>query len=1029
MFSKLFIDRPILASVISITIVLAGLTALKYLPVELYPNIVPPQVSVSTVYPGASATDVADTVASPLEQAINGSENMLYMQSQSGANGSMGLDVLFDIGTDIDKAYIDVQNRVNGVTSGLPNEVQQVGVTVQKRSSSFLLIVALQSQDDRYDPIFVSNFASLNVAEDLKRIKGVSDVTVFGAGEYSMRIWLKPDQMAQLSITMPEIVNAIRVQNAQYPIGQIGAPPTPSYVDLTFPIVTRGRLTDPSQYENIILRATPQGSIVRIKDIGRVELGAENYDMRGELNGRATTLLGVSMQFGANSLHVSNEVQEALEELSQHFPYGISYSIPYDNSRFDKASIREVIETVILAAILVILVMFFFLQNLRATLIPITAMIVSILGTFAVMYVLGFSLNSLTLFGLVLAIGIVVDDAIVVVENVERNMREKNLSPKEAALLGMREVTGPVIAIVFVLCAVFIPVAFLGGIAGQLYKQFAITITISVVISGLVALTLSPALAAALLKPHSTSRFSLWFHRRFDRMTNYYMNGTKWLIRFPLVGMALYVVFVGVVYIFMQTIPKSFVPAEDKGYFIMSAQLPDAASLDRTQRVTNVITEETLQNPAIESLFAFTGYSFLDGNTRPNAGTYFAILKDWKERKSTKLSVTNVIKELNAKYEAVPQAVILPFNPPPISGLGKVGGFECWVQNRTDKGRLFLSEAVNKLVEKASKRKELVGVSASNASESLQLFIDVDRDKAKAYGVELNEIFVTLQGLFGSIYVNDFNKFGRVFKVKVQAEPIYRLRLSDIRQIYVRSSYNKMIPLTSIVDFHFNQGPALASRFDGFMAMQITGNAAPDYSSGQAIAAMEEVALEVLPEGMSLEWSGAAFQEKRTGGTSFAVLLTGILMIFLILAALYNRWALPISILLVVPLGNLGAFLAIWLMGISDDIYFQIGLITLVALNVKNAILIIEFAHQKRKEGLNAVEAAVTAARLRFRAILMTSLTFIFGVLPLVFTRGAGAASRHSVGTGVLGGMIAATCLGIFFVPLFYTLIERKREK
>lgn len=1024
MISKFFIDRPIFASVISIVIVLFGLLSLFNLPIEQYPSITPPQIIVSAVYPGASAETISETVAAPLEQQINGVENMIYMYSQSSASGILNLNVFFDIGTDIDKAQIDVQNKVNLVMSQLPLDVQRQGLKVQKQSPSFLMIVAIQSETDRYDEIYTSNFASINVVDELKRIKGISDVQVIGAKDYSMRIWLKPDRMAQLGITTEDIAQAIKTQNSQYAVGQIGQQPTSSPLELTLPVTAKGRLINPHEFDEIILRANKDGSTVLLKDVGRAELGAQSYDVIGELNGKPTTLISVYQQYGANALEVANHVRKTMEQLQKNFPAGLTFSIPYNITKFVQASIHEVTKTIFEAAVLVVIVVFLFLQSLRSTIIPMVAMIVSIVGTFTGMYILGLSINSLTLFGMVLAIGIVVDDAIVVIENVERNLREFHLPPIEAAKRAMEEVTGPIIAIVFVLLAVFLPVTMLGGIAGELYKQFAVTIVISVMISGVVALTLSPALATKLLsKDTNPSKFSIWFNTTLEKTTGMYVSLVKILLKRVFIGISLFTLLLVLTCFLFKTTPTSFVPAEDQGYVMAMAILPDGASLPRSESVTKQIQKIVKENEAVENLVSITGYSFLEGVNKTNAASYFIILKDWSKRTQKNMQAGAVLRSLAMQFFQIPNALILPFNPPSIHGLGTVGGFEFWIQNKGLGGLNALQEATEKFIIEASKRPELKNLNATIDTNAKQLFIDLDRTKALSLNVPINDVYQSLQVLLGSLYVNDFNKFGKVYKVMLQAEPEYRSSPDNIGEIYVRSRENVMIPLKSIVKVELIKGATLVSRFNGFLAAKITGSANTGYSSGQAMIALQEIANEVLSEDMGFAFSGESYQESKTSGSSSKVLIGGMVMVFLILSALYENWSMPISILLAIPFGIFGAFLAIYLVGLSNDVYFQIGLVTLIALSAKNAILIVEFAVQRHHEGLPLFEAAVEASKLRFRAILMTSLTFIFGVIPLVLSSGAGAASRVSVGMGVLGGMISATFLAIFFVPLFYQLV------
>ncbi len=1025
MFSNFFIDHPIFASVISIVITFAGLVAGLNLPVEQYPNITPPLIQVTTFYPGASAQTIADSVGAPLEQQINGVENMIYMYSQNSSSGNYVLSIYFDIGSDPEKAQIDVNNDVSQVIAQLPEEVQKQGVIVQKQTPNILLFVNLQSPDGTYDDIFVSNYANTNILPELQLIPGISEVSIIGSRIYAMRIWLKPDRMAQLEITAADVFQAIQEQNSQLPAGMIGGNPNSLPIELTLPVIATGRLSTAEEFENIILRANSDGSMVFMKDIANVELGAANYDVNTLLSGKSMTAIAIYQQYGANALQVADKVKDKMKELEKDFPKGIIYSIPYDTTKFVKASIHEVLKTILEAAVLVVLVVLLFLQNLRSTLIPMLAMVVSIVGAFAGMLILGYSINTLTLFAMVLAIGIVVDDAIVVIENVEHNMRALKLSAKDAAKKAMSEVSGPVIAIVFVLCAVFIPVAFLGGIAGQLYRQFAITISISVVISGIVALTLSPALAAILLKhKKEDSNFTKKFNQIFEMFGNGYVYVARQLILRPVLALTLFAAVCLLVVFFFTKVPSSFVPNEDQGYLMGIAMLPDGASMRRVEKVTDQVNKIALSDPSVEDVVALEGFGLLDGLNRSNQASYFFVLKDWDERTARDQSAEAILQRFGMQFWGIEEALVLPFNPPAIQGIGTVGGFEFWIQSRGTGNIDDLEKYAKEIVAKANQDPVLSGVNTNIDANTKQFFLSYDREKSKSMSVPIKDVYQTLQAMIGSAYVNNFNKFGRVYNVYVQAEDIFRSKPHDIGEIYVRSSTGQMVPLKALVEIRDAKGPSLISRFNSFNAARINGSAAAGFSSGQAMDAMEKIAREVLPQGMTFAWGGQSYQEKKMTGTGPKVMAAGIFMVFLILAALYEKWSLPFSILMAVPFGILGALIAVWLRGMTNDVYFQIGLITLIALSAKNAILIVEFAVLKRQQGLSFADAALEAGRSRLRAILMTSLTFILGVVPLLVASGAGAASRHSVGTGVMGGMITATFLAVFFVPFFYKLLE-----
>ncbi|WP_025040295.1 multidrug efflux RND transporter permease subunit [Nitrosospira briensis] len=1031
MSSHFFIDRPIFASVLSIIIVVLGLVSLQKLPIAQFPQITPPMVQIDADYPGASAEIVAEAVARPIEVQLPGIDNLLYYDSTSTNDGHMTMRLTFEIGTDVDIAQVQTQNRQRLAEPQLPDEVIRQGVTVKKTSPDLLAVIMLSSTDPRHETVFLSNYALLRVLDNVKRIPGVGDAIIFGAQNYSMRLILNPVRMAQLDITPTEIAAVVREQNRDFPAGRIGREPTPKGTELTIPVITRGRMSEVKEFEDMIVRAYPDGSMVRMRDIARVELGAQSYDLEGRWNGQPNAFLLTFLSPGANALETVKHVRQEMEKLARSFPAGVSYDIPYDTTTFIDVSIKEVVKTLIEATLLVILVVFLFLQSWRATLIPAVAVPISLIGTLAGMEALGFSINTLTLFGMVLAIGIVVDDAIVVVENVERHMTKGGLSPRDAAKKAMDEVTGPVVAIVLVLAAVFVPVAFLGGITGELYKQFAITIALSVAISGFVALTLSPALCALVLKPGHDSANKFWniFNRSFDWIQGRYVGTVGTILKRSLIALAIFGALIIVILGLFKTIPGSFLPEEDQGYFITIVQLPEGASKTRTIEVLKKIETYFRANPAVHSTDVLAGQNFVFGTRGTNQATMFVPLQHWDTRTDPSDQVPGLIAAALGEFAKIPEALILAFNAPSIPGLGSTGGFSLQLQDPSGGDFTEFAAVAQEFVAKAVEYPAIAAANTNFRVSTPRLYAQVDRERAKALGVPISEVFDTMQAYFGNLYVNDFVKFGRVYRVQTEALPEYRSRPDDISKVYVRAqngTEHTMIPLDSVVSTEFSSGPDPVTHFNGFNTALVLGGAAPGYSSGQALAALEQAANEILiPRGYTIDWSGISFQEQKAGGQSIMVFAFALLMVFLVLAALYESWSVPFAVILAIPFGVLGALLAIWVRGLTNDIYFQIGLITLIGLTAKNAILIVEFANQRYAEGVPLVDAALEAARLRFRPIIMTSMAFILGVFPLVVASGAGAASRNSIGTGVFGGMLAATFLAIFFVPLFFVMIGK----
>jgi multidrug efflux pump len=1029
---RFFIDRPIFASVLSIIIVVVGLVSFKALPIAQFPEITPPVVQIEADYPGASAEVIADSVARTIEVQLPGIDNLLYYDSTSTNDGHMTIRLTFEIGTDVDIAQVQTQNREKLAEPQLPPEVVRQGISVKKVSPDLLAVVALSSSDPRHDTVFLSNYAILRVIDNIKRLKGVGDAYVFGQQNYSMRLILDPIRMAQLSLTPTDIANVVREQNRDFPAGMVGREPAPKGTELTIPVITQGRFTEVKDFEEMIVRALPNGSMVRLKDVTKVELGAQSYTLEGRWNGKPNVFLLTFLSPGANALDTVKRVRKEMEEVSKSFPPGVSWDIPYDTTRFIEVSIEEVVKTLGAAMILVILVVYLFLQSWRTTLIPGVAVPVSLIGTFAGMQALGFSINTLTLFGMVLAIGIVVDDAIIVVENVERHMKEECCSSKEAAKRAMAEVTGPIVAIVLVLCAVFVPVGFLGGITGQLYKQFAITIAMSVVISGLVALTLSPALCALVLKPGDEGQrkgFFALFNKVFDWTQTRYTTTVGVILKRSGLALAVFGGLLIIVISLLRVIPSGFLPEEDQGYFITMIQLPDGASKQRTDDVLSKIENYFLSVPEIHSTDALSGLNFVFNTRGPNTATMFLPLHLWDERKRPQQHVKAIIGAAYGEFAKIPEALILAFNAPSIRGLGATGGFSLQLQDPTGGDFRKFETVAQEFLAKARQDSAIGAIGTSFRVNSPRLYAHVNRERAKALGVPISEVFDTLQAFFGNLYVNDFLKFGRVYRVQTEAEAQYRSKPEDISKIYVRALNGQgpsMIPLDTVVTTHHTSGPDPVTHFNGYNTALVLGAAAPGYSSGQVLDALERVAKEVLiPQGYGIDWSGISYQERLVGRQSVYAFAFGLLMVFLVLAAQYESWTVPFAVILAVPFGVFGALSAVWLRGMNNDIYFQIGLVTLIGLAAKNAILIVEFANHRHEAGMSSAQAASEAARLRFRPIIMTSMAFILGVVPLVFATGAGAASRQSIGTGVFGGMLAATFLAIFFVPLFFVLIRK----
>ena len=1037
MFSRFFIERPIFAAVVAIIIAIAGIVAITVLPVQQYPNITPVQVTVQATYPGADSKTLADSVAAPIEQQINGVDNMIYMTSASSSSGQLTLTVYFSLDTDPDIAQVQVQNRVNLAMPQLPSAVVQQGVSVQKKSSTIMMLVGVFAKGGRYSSDYVANYANVYVLDALKRVPGAGQAQIMGVADQAMRIWMNPDRMASLGITTSDIANAVNTQNQLFGAGQIGQQPNANPVEMTFPVVTQAQYTEPRQYENIILRGNQSGSaIVRVGDVARAEIGLVQYVVDARLNGIPATFIAVYLQPGANGLIVSKNVRQTLEQMKSRFPEGIDYQVALDTNDFVRLSIDEVIKTLFEAVSLVVLVVYLFLQSFRTTIICCVAIVVALVATFAGMLAMGFSINLLTLFGLVLAIGMVVDDAIVVVENVERNMAQHHLEPKEATIRSMGEIASSLVAVVLVMSSVFIPAAFLPGTTGQLYKQFALTIVVSVSVSGFIALTLTPAMCATMLKhnPPPQRGFFAWFNRQVDAVTRGFGHAVEFTIKRMIVAFVLLAVFLYGIYHLFTVLPTSFVPQEDQGYAFAAIIMPQAASLDRTQAIAEKVDAIFAKLPGVDTRTMITGYSLLDGGFKPNAGTFFVAFKNFDERyKSVDTAKTEnaraILVDFFKEAQKIEGAIVVPVAPPPIPGIGTTGGFEFWIQDTGDGDPVKLDEVMQDFLAKARTRPDLTGLATTYKASSQQLRAIVDREKTTLLGIPIQDVYSAIQAQFGSLTASQFNQFSRVWWVVLQSDAQFRQNPEDLTRLYTRNNQNQMVPLSSVVSTRWTAGPDLLSHFNGFPAAKINGSAAPGYSSGDAIAAMEDVAREVLPAGYTFAWSGLAYEEKKSGGTSSIAFVFGLIIVFLVLAAQYESWTLPGAVMTAVPFGILGALLLNWMRGLSNDVYFQIGLLVLIGLGAKNAVLRVSAAVEFRREGKSIMEATILAGEQRLRPIIMTSLAFAFGCLPLALAVGAGANARHSIGTGIIGGMIGETTLAMLYVPLFFYIFDRLKER
>lgn len=1033
MFSKYFINRPVLSAVIAMIIMLLGFVAIKTLPISQLPNLTPPTVVVSAQYPGADAQTIANNILTPLESQISGADGLMYMSSKAAAlPGTATITCTFNIGVNQDMAAVDVQNRINSVLAQLPQTTRDLGVTVQKKTSDILLIVAITSPDGSYDATGISNYISANLLDEIKKIPGAGRSQIFGQRDYAMRVWLNPDKMASLGVSSSEIAAAIKDQNLQVSPGRLGQAPTNDAQMWTMQLTSKGRFSTPEEFQNIIIRSKSDGSMIRLKDVARVELGSQNYEFFGRVNGKPAAMIGIFADTNANALDTSKAVAEKMEKLSKKFPKGIVYNIPYDTTDFVKISIEEVVFTLLASIVLVSLVIYLFLQSSRAAMIPILSIPISLTGAFIGMYLLGYSINTLTLFGLVLAIGIVVDDAIVVIENMERILQSEKLSPREAAIKAMAQISGPVIAIVLVMCAVFIPATFLGGMTGQLYKQFAATIAISVVFSGFMALTFAPAIGALILKHHEKepARFFRWFNRKFGAMTENYVRRSGYMIRKSLIFLVIYLSTYFFIGFFHKTLPSAFLPMEDQGYFITSITLPDGATANRTLEVVKQVEDILSKQEGIYKYTAITGLNILTFSQEPNAAVIFTRLKPWEERTTKELKVFGILNALGPKLGSIKEAKVFAMPPPPIRGMGPSDMFSLRLLQPGDNDYNKLAQATNAFVADLRKEPSIKNPMSTMNINTPTLSIEINREKAKMLGLSISDVFQTLQATIGTMYINQFDKNGKTYWVQMQSDSLYRATPEDIGRAWVRSSSGQLVPLSAVVTAKMSSAPSSIEHFNGVLCTTVMGSPSPGYSSGDLIKVLEEKGDSVLPNTVSYDWEGLYLQEKLVGSKALMIMAFALVMVYLILSALYERWTLPISIMLAVPYGIMGAYTVVWLIPfLNNNVFFQIGLLTLIALSAKNAILVVEFAEEQRLLGKSVYDSAMEAARLRYRPMMMTSFAFLAGMLPLIFSSGAGSAGRFSIGVAMFGGMLAATFIERYFIPFLYYWVATAQEK